>query len=69
MKFRHNHHPIIMLLILYNIAVKTLSLWRAARNRHRGWFLMLAFSNTLGILDYFYMKRGNKKRLIERMYP
>lgn len=69
MKFKHHGHPIIMLLILYNMAVKTLSLWRAARNRHRGWFLLLAFSNTLGILDYLYMKRRNRRRLIERMYP
>lgn len=69
MKFKHHHHPIIMLLVLYNLIVKTMSLWRAARNRQRGWFLVLAFTNSLGILDYLYMRKRRPQRLVEKMYP
>ncbi|MGE5449822.1 MAG: DUF5652 family protein [Methanomassiliicoccales archaeon] len=57
MKFKHHRHPIIMLLIIYNLIVKFRSLWLSARNNHRGWFLLLAITNTFGFLNRLYAKR------------
>jgi hypothetical protein len=59
--------------IIMNQFVKSLSLWRAARNNDRGWYLLLNFTNTMGILDIFYMtrrkKRQEKKGVLEKLYP
>lgn len=76
MLYKHPHHasPLMVLLLIFNQFIKSLSLWRAARNRNRGWFLALAFINTLGILDFIYIKRFPIKRsrrsgIFDKMYP
>lgn len=57
---KHRRHPIIMVLAIYSLIMKAISLRRAFRNRDRNWFWLLALSNTLGVLDYIYIKRKNR---------
>jgi len=46
---------IIFGLAAWSIAWKGLSLWRAARENSKPWFVTLLVSNTLGILDAIYI--------------
>jgi hypothetical protein len=41
--------------IAWNLAWKGASLWRAARNESRPWFVTLLVTNTLGLLDAVYL--------------
>lgn len=68
-----HHHPIFIPILVINQAAKSMSLWRAARNNDRQWYLLLAFSNTLGILDLIYMfisrNKTKKTKMMDQMYP
>ncbi|WP_431218975.1 DUF5652 family protein [Leifsonia xyli] len=41
--------------IAWSLAWKGASLWRAARNESKPWFVTLLLSNTLGVLDAIYL--------------
>jgi len=47
--------PFIILLILWEVVWKLLAMWRAAQNNQPGWFICLAFINTMGILPIIYL--------------
>lgn len=50
--------------VAWSLAWKGASLWRAARNGSRPWFVALLLSNTLGILDAVYLfavDRGHRR--------
>jgi hypothetical protein len=42
-------------LILWSIAWKGWSLWRAAKNDNKPWFVALLLINTMGILEILYI--------------
>ena len=46
---------VFLLLIVWTVTWKGLALWRAARNEHLAWFIILLLVNTLGILDIAYI--------------
>ena len=59
----------IILFILYLVWVlpwKGYALWRAARRKESGWFILLFLVNTLAILEIiyiFWIARENKRRV------
>jgi hypothetical protein len=50
--------------VAWTLAWKGASLWRAARNGSKPWFVALLLSNSLGVLDAIYLlaveRRGRK---------
>ncbi len=55
------------LLLIWSCIWKGIALWHAARNRQKGWFIILLILNTAGILDilYIYFLRKNKNNVIK----
>lgn len=45
----------LVVTVVWSLAWKGASLWRAARNDSKPWFVTLLLSNTLGILDAVYL--------------
>lgn len=45
----------IILLLAWTIPWKGVALWKAARNSHRWWFIILLVVNTLAILEIVYI--------------
>ena len=58
---------LLVAVIAWSLAWKAASLWRAARNGSKPWFVALLLTNTLGVLDAVYLfgldRRGS--RLVE----
>ena len=50
------------LAVVWTLAWKSASLWRAAKNDSKPWFGVLLLSNTLGILDAIYLFGVNGAR-------
>ncbi|WP_411728324.1 DUF5652 family protein [Methyloglobulus sp.] len=44
-----------MVLFLWVLLWKGWALWIAANKRHKVWFVVLLFFNTLGLLDMLYI--------------
>lgn len=42
-------------IVAWSLAWKGVSLWRAARNQSKPWFVTLLLTNTLGVLDAVYL--------------
>lgn len=53
---------LVLILTLWEFAWKGWSLWLAARNNSKSWFVLLMIVNTAGILPMFYIFIENKKR-------
>jgi len=53
--FIHTLAPFLLLLILWSLFWKGLSLWHAARHGQSWWFVILLVLNTIGILDIIYL--------------
>ena len=53
---------LIPLLIVWEAAWKGVALWRAGRNAHLVWFIVLFIVNTLGILEIIYIFAFSRKR-------
>lgn len=45
----------LIALVAWSLAWKGASLWRAAKDDSKPWFVTLLISNTLGILDAIYL--------------
>lgn len=52
----------ILPLALWSMVWKGLALWKAARNTHKAWFVVLLVVNTCGILDILYYYVFGKKK-------
>lgn len=48
-------------LVLLEVILKYISLWRSARNDQLAWFIILCIFNTLGILPLIYLIWFSKK--------
>ena len=46
---------LVVALVAWSLAWKGASVWRAARDDSKPWFVALLVSNTLGILDAVYL--------------
>jgi len=47
--------PFLLILFLWAIFWKGLALWHSGRKGNAGWFVVLLFINTLGILEVIYL--------------
>lgn len=45
----------IYLALIWTIPWKAVALWKAARNGHVAWYVVLLIVNTLGILEILYI--------------
>lgn len=61
--------PIMLVIALWTIVLKGYSLWYAARNSQRNWFIALLVVNTFGILEIVYLiwfrPKNDKKNVPE----
>ncbi|MFT2816789.1 DUF5652 family protein [Leifsonia sp. A12D58] len=68
----HKRHPApaptvraaVGLAVVWTLAWKSASLWRAAKNDSKPWFGVLLVTNTLGLLDAIYLfgVNGGRRR-------
>lgn len=61
-QFIFENQWIILMIALWIIPWKGVALWKAARNNHKRWFIVLLVINTLAILEIFYVFVFSKKR-------
>lgn len=54
--------PWIMPLVLLELVLKGMALWKAAKNNQQYWFIALFVINTAGILPAVYMAFFQKKQ-------
>jgi hypothetical protein len=52
---------IFALLLIWTFIWKGIALWKAARNSHKAWFILMLIVNTLGILEIVYIYGFSKK--------
>jgi len=53
---------LIVLAIVFDLVLRGMAMWRAAKNGQKGWFIALLVINTVGILPLIYMFVINKKK-------
>ena len=53
---------LILLVVLWTLPWKGVALWKAARNEHTAWFVILLIVNTLAILEILYIFVFSKKK-------
>lgn len=56
---------IMFLIILWVLPWKAVSLWKAAKNNHKKWFVALLILNTLAILEIIYIFIFSKKKKVD----
>lgn len=52
---------IVSVLALWDAVMKLIAMWKAARNSHKAWFILIAIFNTIGILPLIYILMHRKK--------
>jgi Family of unknown function (DUF5652) len=53
---------LVALLIIWSVVWKGIALWKAARNTHTVWYVVMLIVNTAGILEIIYIFGFSKKR-------
>ena len=53
---------VFILLMLWTVPWKGVALWKAAGNKHLGWFIAIFLLNTLAILEIIYIFGFSKKK-------
>lgn len=53
---------VISLAVVWSMAWKGVALWRAGRNAHLVWFIVLFIFNTLGILPIIYIFAFSRRK-------
>jgi len=46
---------LIAVLLVWSLAWKGASLWKAARLSHKWWFMIILLANTIGVLEIIYI--------------
>jgi len=52
---------VIWLVLLWSLPWKAIALWKAAKNNHTAWFIVLMVFNTIGVLEILYIYIFSKK--------
>ena len=52
----------IVPILLWSIPWKGVALWKAARNSHKWWFIILLVVNTMAILEIIYIYAISRKK-------
>ncbi|MFH1292142.1 MAG: DUF5652 family protein [bacterium] len=62
---------LILFVTLWVIPWKAVALWKAARNDHKGWFVVLILLNTLAVLEavYIFMFSNKHKKAKVALEP
>ena len=47
--------PLFIAIVLWSLPWKIVSLWKAARNGHKGWYAVLFIVNLAGLLSILYI--------------
>lgn len=58
--------PLILPLVIIDTVLKTVSLWKAAKNNQLYWFIALALVNSAGLLPLLYILLFQKKKKDKR---
>ena len=58
---------LVVAVVVWSLAWKGASLWRAARNGSKPWFVTLLLTNTLGALDAVYLFGVDRPHLREKL--
>ena len=58
----NNYYLLLTVLIFWCLPWKAIALWKAARNNHKIWFIILFLLNTLAVLDIIYILVFRKKK-------
>lgn len=53
----------ISLAVIWEAVWKGIALWRAGRNAHLAWFIVLLIFNTLGILPIIYIFAFSRRKI------
>jgi hypothetical protein len=59
--------PILYLIALWTLPWKGVALWKAAKNSHKWWFIILLVVNTLAILEIIYIFYFSKPKKTEQI--
>jgi len=51
----HGHGPLFILIVAWSLLWSGLGLWHAAKRQQSGWFLILLFIHTFGIIEIIYL--------------
>ena len=57
---------ILWLILLWTLPWKGIALWKAAKNGHQKWFMILLVLNTLAVLEIIYIFIFSKKKPEEK---
>jgi hypothetical protein len=56
---------IFILLTIWSLVWKGISLWKSAQNKHRNWFIAILVINSFGILEIVYIFYFSKSKTKE----
>jgi hypothetical protein len=52
---------LFVIIVIFDIVLKSIGMWKAARRTQTAWFVCLLIFNTAGILPIIYFLTGGKK--------
>jgi len=61
-EFLLNYWYLLLLLVVWDIVLKLMAMFRAARRNKKIWFVALGLLNTVGILPLIYLYISGKKQ-------
>jgi hypothetical protein len=56
--------PVLLAIIAWVLPWKGVALWKAAKNNHKKWFIVILIFNTLALLEIIYIFYFAKKKEI-----
>jgi methionyl-tRNA synthetase len=59
--------PVFYFILIWSLIWKGLALWRAARNNHLVWYIVILILNTVGILEILYIFIFGRKKEIKKI--
>jgi methionyl-tRNA synthetase len=58
---------LIVALVIWSAIWKAIALWKAARNNHLAWYIIMMILNTAGILEIIYIFAvGKSTEVVEK---
>jgi hypothetical protein len=52
----------MIIAVIWTLVWKAIALWKAARNDHKAWYIVMMIVNTLGILEIIYIFGFSRKK-------
>jgi hypothetical protein len=53
---------LMIIAVIWTLVWKAIALWKAARNDHKAWYIVMMIVNTLGILEIIYIFGFSRKK-------